>query len=360
MLGDLGADVVKVEAPNGDPLRRTGAIRDNHTFVWSLANRNKRSVVVDFDADDGLAFVHQLTAVADVVVLNQPRALLERWGCTYEAIAARNPCAIVVLVSGYGADGPYADRAGAGTILEAFGGLTHMTGEREGPPMLSSVPIGDYLGAQSGLQGVLAALYWRDAQGGAGQFVDATMFEAVMQFLGPAMIAWSSEEPVPTRRGSRLPIATPRNVYQTGDDRWVALSGPTDPQVSRMLDLLGITGEARVPFAAAARRNDPANANELDRLVADWIARHEVADVIETMLAARIPIAEVNDVASLLGNEHVQARASIATVDDPFLGPLILPAPAPHLSATPMQITSPGPTLGTDEAVVRRDWLGES
>ena len=142
------------------------------SYVWALVNRNKRAVQVDHDTPEGLDTLHALTAAADVIVLNQPANVLERWGCTYDELAARNPRAIVVTVSGFGVDGPYANRPGNGTVLEAYGGLTHMTGEIEGPPMLSAVPVGDYVGSWFGLSGVLAALYWRDVNGGTGQVVD--------------------------------------------------------------------------------------------------------------------------------------------------------------------------------------------
>jgi crotonobetainyl-CoA:carnitine CoA-transferase CaiB-like acyl-CoA transferase len=358
MLGDLGADVVKVEPLTGDPLRVTGAMRDDRTFVWSLADRNQRSLVADFDDPAGLTLVQRLTAVADVVVLNQPRRVLERWGCTYEAIAERNARAVVVLVSGYGADGPYAERTGSGTVLEAFGGLTYMTGDPDGPPMLSSVPLGDYLGSFFGLQGVLAALYWRDAQGGTGQFVDASIYEAVMQFLGPAMVAWSPGEPTPTRTGSRIPVATPRNVFRTRDARWVVISGPTDSQVARILDVMGVDDAARARFARAAERN--AHADELDAMVAGWVVTHDLTTVVDALVAHRIPVAEVNDVESLLADAHVRARSSIATVDDPELGELHIPAPAPHLHVTPLRIRSSGPALGADTDAVIQEWLGDT
>src|SRR5436190_9367003 len=134
MLGDLSADVVKVEPLTGDPLRVTGAMHGGRTFVWAVANRNKRAVTLDFETDDGLTLVHRLTAAADVVVLNQPHRVLERWGCTYGDIAARNSGAIVVAVTGFGSEGPSAERPGNGTVLEAYGGLTHMTGDADGPP----------------------------------------------------------------------------------------------------------------------------------------------------------------------------------------------------------------------------------
>jgi formyl-CoA transferase len=358
MLGDLGADVVKVEPPLGDALRVTGAMRGDRTFVWALAGRNKRSVALDFDTDEGLDVVHRLTAVADVVILNQPPRVLERWGCTYDDIASRNARAVVVVVSGFGAEGPYAGRAGNGTVLEAYGGLTHMTGPPDGAPLLSSVPIGDCLGAMSGVSGVLAALYWRDANGGTGQLVDVSIYEAVLQFLGPALVAWSPGDEPPARSGSRIPVATPRNVYRTRDRRWVVISGPTDAQVLRVLELMGADSpEHRARFGTAASRNE--HADELDGMVAAWVATRDARDIVDTLVDARIPVTEVNDVARLLADPHVQARGSIVEIDDAELGSLRMPAPAPHLSRTPMRIASTGPALGEHTASVVRDWLRE-
>ena len=309
MLGDLGADVVKVEPTGGDPLRVTGAMRGDRTFVWALADRNKRALCVDFDTGDGIEVVQRLTAVADVVVLNQPQRVLERWGCTYDEIAARNPGAIVVLVTGFGVEGPNAERPGNGTVLEAYGGLTHMTGEADGPPVLSSVPIGDYMGAFFGLSGVLAALYWRDARGGTGQLVDVSIYEAVLQFLGPAMVAWSPGEPAPARTGSRIPVATPRNVYRTRDARWIVISGPIDAQVVRILELMGAdTDEMRAKFGRATERNDERRrARRHGRVHGSppWTP----AVVVDALVAARIPVTEVNDVERLLADAHVRARS---------------------------------------------------
>jgi len=358
MLGDLGADVVKVEPLTGDPLRVTGAMRGDRTFVWALVNRNKRAVAVDFEAEDGLALVRRLTAAADVVVLNQPHRVLERWRCTYDDIAARNGRAIVVAVTGFGSDGPWAERPGNGTVLEAYGGLTHMTGEADGAPLLSSVPIGDYMGAFAGFQGALAALYWRDANGGTGQLVDVSIYEAVMQFLGPAMVAWSPGEPPPTRSGSRIPVATPRNVYRTRDAQYVVVSGPVDNQVMRILELMGrASDENRARFGTAAERN--AHADELDAMVAAWVATIDASDLLAALGEARIPAVRVNDVASLLADPHVRARGSVALVDDDELGARHMPAPAPHFSRTPSRITTTGPALGADTADVLREWLDE-
>jgi crotonobetainyl-CoA:carnitine CoA-transferase CaiB-like acyl-CoA transferase len=357
MLGDLGADVVKVEATTGDPMRVTGVMGGPHSYVWSLVARNKRSVQVDFEHRDGIELVQQLTAVADVVVVNQPAKVLARWGCTYDDIAARNPRAVVVAVSGFGLDGPYASRAGNGTLAEAFSGFTHMTGEADGPPVLPSVPVGDVMGAMAGIGGVLAALYWRDANGGTGQLVDVSLYESVLPFLCTAMVAWSPGEPPPARTGSRVPGGVPRNVYGTADGRWLAVSGATDAQVARILVLVGAdTPEAHARFGRSADRL--ANGDELDALVAAWIAANDADTVLDALDESRIPVTEVNDLARLVADPHVVARGSIATVDDPELGTLLMPAPEPHLSATPGRITAPAPGLGEHTGAVVADWLG--
>jgi crotonobetainyl-CoA:carnitine CoA-transferase CaiB-like acyl-CoA transferase len=359
MLGDLGADVVKVEPAAGDPLRFVGEMHGDRSYVWALAGRNKRSVRVDFDTPEGLDLVRRLTAVADVVVVNQPPKLLARWGCSYDDIAARNPRAIVASVSGFGVDGPYAERAGNGTLAEAYAGLTHMTGEADGPPVLPSVPVGDCMGAIAGISGVLAALYWRDANGGTGQLVDVSLFESVLPFLGPLMVAWSPGEPAPTRTGSRVPGAVPRNVYATADGRWVAVSGATDAQVGRMLELIGNdTPGARARFGRSAERL--AHGDELDALVAAWIAERDADAVVAQLIATRIPVAEVNDLQRLLADPHVQARRSVIEVDDPDLGTVCMPSPQPHLSATAGRIRNTGPALGAHTDEVVRDWLSSS
>src|SRR4051794_40743660 len=170
-LGDLGADVVKVEPPQGDPLRAMGAQRDGRSLMWALVARNKRAITLDFDTKVGLDLLHRLVAQADVLVENCSRSTLERRRCTYDELAMRNSRLVMVSVSCYGASGPYGDRPGAGTLAEAFGGLTNMIGEADGPPMLPSVALGDSVTAMAGVIGALAACYHRDARDGPGQHV---------------------------------------------------------------------------------------------------------------------------------------------------------------------------------------------
>jgi crotonobetainyl-CoA:carnitine CoA-transferase CaiB-like acyl-CoA transferase len=356
-LGDLGADVVKVEPPTGDPQRFVGSMRDGRSLAWSLVGRNKRSVTVDHTSSAGRALLARLTEVADVVVTNQPDQILDRWECTYDQIALRNPRAVVVSMSVFGADGPYSGRPGNGTVAEAFGGFTHMTGEPDRPPVLPSAPLGDYLAAMAGAMVVISACYWRDARGGSGQYIDLAMYEPVVSLLGTAMVGWEPGTPAPVRSGSRYPGGAPRNVYRTALGDWVVVAGPTDAQVARVLVVIDAdTAANRNRFGTAQQRMT--TADELDSLVAEWIANRATAEVVEAFSAARIPVAPVNDLASLAGDPHVEYRGSITTVDTVDFGPVMMPAPSPRFGATPTGIAWPGPALGQHNTAVYRDWLG--
>ncbi|HEY5165710.1 MAG TPA: CoA transferase [Acidimicrobiia bacterium] len=333
MLGDLGADVVKVEPPGGDPMRRMGVIRDGVSRNWSWVARAKRSIMLDLDATNDRATFGDLVSAADVLIENLTPGVRSRWNCTFDALAAVNPRLVVVAVSCYGLTGPYADRPGAGTLAEAFGGLTHLTGEPDGPPMLASVPLGDTLTAFSGVIATLAACWDRDRGGGLGRLVDVSMYEPILQVLGGTIAGYDPDDP-PARSGSRVRGGAPRNVYRTGDGAYVAVSGTTDPQVARLLVLLDRDGPAdRERYGRAETR--VARADELDALVAAWIAARDRETVVDAFLRARIPVAPVNDVGAVLTDPHVAARGSVE----------------PMLSAR-------GPDLDSGRAAILRDWLG--
>jgi len=360
MLADLGADAVKIEPPEGDPLRRIGAAREGRSLPWALVARGKRAVTLDLGRAEGRELFGRLVERADVLVENLPTALLERWGCDYPALARRNPRLVVVSVSCYGRSGPHADRPGAGSVAEAFAGLTHLTGEAGGPPLLTSVPIGDTLAAVAGVVGALAACYARDAgpsASGRGQHVDVSLYEPVLQLLATSLVAWDPLEPPPGRMGSRVAGGVPRNTYRARDGRWIALSATTDAQVARVLRLLGRdTPEARERFGTSPARL--AHADELDALVASWVAARDADAALAACVALRLPAAPVNDFAALLADPHVAARGSVVRVRDPALGELAMVAPVPRLSETPGRIRSTGPALGAHNAEVYGEWLG--
>ena len=319
LLGDLGADVVKVEQRGGDPMRAMGQHRDGRAVAWELVARNKRSIVLDLDdaatdvradrATDRDVFT-RLVGAADVLVENLTPAVRTRWGCTYEQLAAHNPRLVVVSVSCYGLTGPYADRPGAGTLAEAFAGLTHMTGEPDGPPMLSSVAVGDTVTAFWGVIGALAACWGRDAGRGGdteprGRLVDVSMVEPMLHVMAGTIAGWDREGAPPIRSGSRVPGGVPRNVYRTADDKYVAVSGTTDAQVGRVLGMLGrVDAASRDRFGTAAARRT--SGDELDALVAAWIAARPRDDVVASFVGARVPISPVNDARDVLGDPQVR------------------------------------------------------
>jgi len=353
MLGDLGADVVKVEPPGGDPMRAMGQRRGGRSVAWEAIGRNKRSIVLELAAGgpDRDTF-NGLVRAADVLVENLPQSVRTRWGCGYEALTAHNPRLVVVSVSCYGRTGPYADRPGAGTLAEAHAGLAHMTGERDGPPMLASVAIGDTLTAFSGVIGAVAACWSRDARGGSGRLVDVSMYEPVLAVLGGAIAGWDGVSESPARSGSRVHGGAPRNVYRTRDDRYVAVSGTTDTQVARLLPLIAHdTDEDRERFGSAAAR--AAAADDLDALVAAWVAARDRDEVVAALLEARIPVSPVNDVADLVADPHVRARESLLTLEAG--GDVLVPAPLPSMSGA-RRSPLPAPTLDGDRESVLADW----
>jgi crotonobetainyl-CoA:carnitine CoA-transferase CaiB-like acyl-CoA transferase len=357
MLADLGADVIKVEPPGGDPLRAIGAKRQGHSLMWALVNRNKRAITLDMRQPEGQELLRQLATKVDVLVENMPIDTLRRWGCTYEELAARNPRLVVVSVSTYGRSGPYSERTGAGTLAEAYGGLTYMTGEGDGPPMLPSLPLGDSLCALSGVIGALSACYYRDVAGGPGQHVDVSMYEPILQMLSPTIAAYERGGEVPSRTGSRVPGGVPRNVYRTAEGHWIVVSGTTDAQVARILTLMGTdTPEMVARFGRSEDRLK--NGDELDAMVARWVATQSREQALGALLEVRVPAAPVNDVPSILSDPHIMARGDVVTLPDDDVGSVDIVAPVPRLSVTPGTIQTPAPKLGADNAAVYGELLG--
>lgn len=353
MLGDYGAEVIKVEPPEGDPLRGIGVMRDGKSLSWAAAGRNKRSVTLNLADARARPLLHRLAQSADVLIENFPRDAARRFGVEYEQLRAVNPRLIVATLSCYGVSGPYAERGGNGTLSEAYAGLTNMTGEADGPPMLSSVALGDGLAAIHGLSGVLAALYARDATGPAkdqGQHVDLTIYEPVLQLMVMSVARHGAGDTSERRCGSRLPGAAPRNVYAARDG-WVVISALTDRVVKRLLEVMGKADpENLARFGSNAAR--AVNEDAMDRTVADWVATQPRDRVVQLLAEARVPVTPVNDMAAVFADPHIVARGNLARLADPEVGELTLPAPSPRLSATPARFQGPAPALGAHNAEV--------
>jgi crotonobetainyl-CoA:carnitine CoA-transferase CaiB-like acyl-CoA transferase len=351
VLGDLGADVVKVEPPGGDQLRVLGGDAQR-PGPWTLQSRNKRMITLDPSTPPGRVLLHRLTAVADVVTLNHTTTLLEKLECTYEDIAARNPRAIVVNTTAFGPTGPYAGRTGNGSIAEAFAGLTPLLRGADDDLALTPVLFGDYLTALAGVAGTLAACYWRDAQGGRGQYLDLTMYEAVLALLGPQVLAFNGNTGGRPAAGESAPRRTGlRGSFQAGDGRWVVATAYSDAQIHRLLEAVGVAVD---PEAGSSGSPDLAS------LAAEWISTQDRDQVVEALVSARIQVAPVNDLVTLAADPQAQHRASLVSVARTGSDPVNFPRPTPTLSATPASIRWADRPVGADQEAVLHDWLGRS
>ncbi|MFZ1997374.1 MAG: CoA transferase [Solirubrobacteraceae bacterium] len=361
LLGDFGAEVIKVEQPGrGDPYRFYGPRKDDVPLGWKVLARNKKSVTLDLRVARGQDVFRRLAAQSDVVIQSFRPPTLRRYGLTYEDLAAVNARLVVVLVSGFGQTGPYRDRPGFGTLVEAMSGYADLTGEPDGPPTLPQFALADAVAALYAAFGVLNALYWRDAAGGeVGQCIDVSLLEPLFSILGPLTTLYDQLGVQLRRCGSRIYANAPRNVYATSDGRWIAVAASTEAIARRCFAAIGRPELADDPRFSTARARVE-RVDEVDEIVGGWIAQRTLTQVMEAFDRHAVSAAPVMGVADLLADPHVQARGMIETVLDEELGPIRMPGVLPPLSRTPGRIRSTGPRLGEHNDDVYGELLGMS
>ncbi|MBW3648485.1 MAG: CoA transferase [Actinobacteria bacterium] len=352
VLADLGADVVKVEPPGtGDVLRQWGwSPEGRDSLWWRLAARGKRSITIDLRTSDGQDLARRLAVDADVVVENFRPGTLEKWGLGYDELSAANPGLVLVRISGFGQDGPYAQRPGYASIGEAMGGLRALTGYPDRPPVRVGLSLGDTLTGLLGALGALAALHER-ARSGRGQVVDAAIFESVLSLTEGLVPEWSVAGIRRERTGATLKGIAPSNVYPTRDGE-VLVAANQDSVFRRLCQVMD-RPELATDSRYADHKSRGVHAEELDALIADWTRTLPSAELLELLHAAAVPAGLVYTPADMAADPHFRARGSLLEVDDPEVGPLLMPAPAPRLSRTPSQVRWAGPRLGqhTDEVL---------
>jgi crotonobetainyl-CoA:carnitine CoA-transferase CaiB-like acyl-CoA transferase len=355
-LADHGADVLKIEHPRGDDARRWGMTKGDVPLWWKVISRNKRLVAMDLHKPEDRDLVRRLAARADVVIENFRPGRMESWGLGYEDLSADNPGLVMVRVTGFGQTGPRRQEPGFGTLAEAFSGFAHMTGAPDGPPTLPPFGLADGIASAVGTAATMMALYWRDAQGGTGQVIDLSLYEPLFSLLGPQVVEYTQTGRVQQRQGNRSPRTAPRNAFQTSDGHYVVLSAGTQQIANRVfasIDRPELADDPRFGTAAARREHS----NEIDALVAEWIAAHELDEVLATFARNEAPIAPVYDTSQIVADPHYLARSTIVSLPDPDLGEVIMQNTLPRMSRTPGRIRHTGHTaIGADPDAVA-EWL---
>lgn len=359
MLGDMGADVIKVENPNGDNLRRLGPKKGGTSIWWKVAARNKRCVTCDMRTEKGQELIKKLVAQADVVIENFRPGTLEGWHLGWKDLHAVNPRLVMLRVSGYGQNNSHSSKPMFGRPCEALSGLAALTGFPDGPPVHAGFSLGDATTAMMGAFGVLCALRKRDATG-EGQYVDLALYETPFRLIEWQVPLYDQLGVVATRAGNQFPLGLMvGNVYRTSDERWLTMSAATENIIHALLGVIG--GEALqkdARFNTPEARQTPDNHAALDRLITSWIAEHSAQEVIDTFAAAGAVIAPVYDVEDIVNDPVYAERGAIVSVEDPELGPIRMPAAIPRLSETPGEVRWPGPALGAHNKQVYGELLG--
>lgn len=352
LLGDYGADVIKVEHPvSGDSMRGHGWQKDGTPLWWKEISRNKRVIGLDLGTADGAEVLRRLAATADVLVENFRPGTLEKWGLGPQELRERNPGLVLVRLTGFGQDGPYARRPGFGTLAEAMSGFAHLTGEADGPPTLPAFGLADSICGIAASSAVMMALWHRDTRGGGGQVIDISILEPIMTAVGPGPTVYDQLGVVEERRGNRSANNAPRNTYRTSDGSWVAVSTSAQRIAERVLRLVGHPEVISEPWFASGRGR-VAHADLLDRLVGDWIAARTRAEVLAAFEAAGAAIAPVYSARDVVDDPHIRETGMITEVDDPDLGPMLMHNVMWRMSVTPGRIRFTGRAPGADTDAV--------
>ncbi|HMH19688.1 MAG TPA: CoA transferase [Burkholderiales bacterium] len=344
-FSEFGAEVIKIEPPEGDPLRKWRKMHEGTSLWWYVQNRNKKSVTVNLRLPEGQEVVRRLARNADVVIENFRPGTLEKWGLGYEQLAAENTGVVMLRLSGFGQTGPYRDQAGFGTVGESMGGLRYVTGFPDRPPVRPNLSIGDALASLHGVIGVLMALHHRKQSGGRGQVVDVALYEAVFNMMEGALPEYDLFGEVRERTGSNLTGIVPSNTYLTRDGQHVVIGANADSIFKRLMKVIGRMDLGEDPSlsdnAGRTRR-----AEELDAVIGAWTEKHDAENVVRILNEAQVPNSKIYSMADIARDAQYLARDMIREVRLKDGTPLKVPGITPKLSATPGDIEWVGPELG--------------
>jgi len=366
MLAEFGAEVIKIEppgeggSPGGDPLRQWRLLHNGTSLWWYVQARNKKSVTVNLRSAEGQEIVRRLSRDADIVIENFRPGTLEKWGLSYEALAASNPGLIMVRLSGFGQTGPYRDQPGFGAIGESMGGMRHVTGFPDQPPVRMNISIGDALAALHGVIGALMALHHRDRPGGRGQVIDVALYEAVFNMMESLVPDYDLCGEIRGRIGTGLTNIVPSNTYATRDGKSVVIGGNADNIYRRLMHAIGRDDLGSDP-ALANNAGRVKRTAEIDGAIGAWAAAHDLNDILEALKSADVPHGKIYTAADIVTDPQYLAREMIRQTKLPDGTPLKLPGIVPKLSATPGEMEWIGPELGahTEEVLRAAGYSGE-
>lgn len=350
-LGDMGAEVIKVEHPSKpDPARGHGPAKDGVNLWWKTLGRNKQAITSNLSSDGGRRVFLALAAEADVVIENFRPGTLERWGLGYDVLSETNPRLVLARVSGFGQLGPYRDRPGFGTLAEAMSGFAAMTGEPDGPPTLPPFGLGDGIASLATAFAVMVALHARQ-QTGRGQVVDVAIIEPILAMLGPQITRWDQLRTMHERLGNRSGNNAPRNTYRTKDGQWIAISTSAQSIAERVMRMVGKPEVIDEPwFATGAGR--AGHADELDAAVAAWVAERTREEALAGFDAAQAAAAPVYDAADISKDPQFQALGTLHDIEDPDLGRMRMQGPLFRMSDSDAVIGFTGRAHGADTETV--------
>lgn len=361
LFADFGAEVIKVETPEtGDPLRNWRVVHEGTSLWWYVQARNKKSITLNLKKKKAQDIIKELIKETDIVIENFRAGKLEEWGIGYEDLKKINPGIIMVRISGYGQDGPYSHKPGFGSIGEAMGGVRHITGYPDLPPVRAGISLGDSLASLYAVNSAMMALYHRDQIGnGAGQYIDVALYEAVFSLMESMVPEYDYANQVRERTGSSLPGIVPSNTYECKGGKYIVIGGNGDSIFKRLMKAIGREDIANDPRYAT--NEGRAKATEfIDDTILSWTKQHELHEAQDILDQYDVPNGPIYSVEEMVNDVHYQAREMIAKVDVPQLGPLKMPGIVPKFSETPGEIKWAGPKLGEHNENVYRDLLGYS
>ncbi|QCB43267.1 CoA transferase [Sphingomonas sp. PAMC26645] len=358
LLGDYGADVLKIEHPRGDPARTHGPSKDGRSLWWTMMGRNKRAMTLNIGRPEGAEIFRRLASKADIIIENFRPGTLERWGLGYDVLSADNPGLILVRVTGFGQFGPHSHRPGFGTLAEAMSGFADMTGQPDGPPTLPPFGLADGITGFAAAFAAMTAVNSR-TRTGRGQVIDIALIEPILTILGTQAVVYDQLGIIPDRTGNRSRANAPRNTYETKDKRWLAISTSSDSIAERLMRLVGADDLVDQPWFSSARGRVE-HVEDIDERVAAWIAERTADEAVLAIEAAEAAVAPVYNIADIFADPQFAALKTIIPVNDPVLGDVRMQNVMFRMSRDSGAIHFTGRELGADNQDVLGQELGLS